>query len=156
MTPGQRYISTSEPSLGLGHVISVENGHVEICFPAAEETRTYSAESAPLARVRFAPGDEIADHSKRKLTIESVSEENCLLTYHGGGKSIHESDLLDSLTFISPEKRLLAGLTDHPRDFDQRLEALRWNAAIRRSPARGYTGARIDLIPHQLSIVAET
>ena len=129
---------------------------MEICFPAAEETRTYSAESAPLARVRFAPGDEISDHEKRKLTVESVTEENGLLTYHGGGKSIHESDLLDSLTFISPEKRLLAGLTDHPRDFDQRLEALRWNAAIRRSPARGYTGARIDLIPHQLSIVAET
>lgn len=156
ISPGQRYISTSEPALGLGHVISEENGHVDICFPAAEETRTYSAESAPLARVRFAPGDEIADHAKRKLTVESVSEENGLLTYHGGGASIHESDLSDTLTFISPEKRLLAGLTDHPRDFDQRLEALRWNAAIRRSPARGYTGARIDLIPHQLSIVAET
>ena len=156
MISGQRYISTSEPTLGLGHVISEENGHVDICFPAAEETRTYSAQTAPLVRVRFVPGDEIANHSKSKLTVESVTEENGLLTYHGGGASIHESDLLDSLTFISPEKRLLAGLTDHPRDFDQRLEALRWNAAIRRSPARGYTGARIDLIPHQLSIVAES
>lgn len=154
--PGQRFISTSEPSLGLGHVISSENGLVEICFPAAEDTRTYSAETAPLVRVRFAPGDEITDHSKMKLTVETLTEVDGILTYHGGGKSIHESDLLDSLTFISPEKRLLAGLTDHPRDFDQRLEALRWNAAIRRSPARGYTGARIDLIPHQLSIVAET
>jgi len=153
--PGQRYISTSEPSLGLGHVISEENGHVEICFPAAEDTRTYAIATAPLVRVRFAPGDEIADHSKNKISVEKVTEEDGLLTYHGGGVSIHESDLLDSLTFISPEKRLLAGLTDHPRDFDQRLEALRWNATIRRSPARGYTGARIDLIPHQLSIVAE-
>lgn len=153
--PGQRYISTSEPSLGLGHVISEGNGHVEICFPAAEDTRTYAIATAPLVRVRFAPGDEIADHSKNKISVEKVTEEDGLLTYHGGGVSIHESDLLDSLTFISPEKRLLAGLTDHPRDFDQRLEALRWNATIRRSPARGYTGARIDLIPHQLSIVAE-
>lgn len=153
--PGQRYISTSEPALGLGHVISEENGHVEICFPAAEDTRTYAIATAPLVRVRFAPGDEIADHSKKKINVEKVTEEDGLLTYHGGGVSIHESDLLDSLTFISPEKRLLAGLTDHPRDFDQRLEALRWNATIRRSPARGYTGARIDLIPHQLSIVAE-
>ena len=57
MIPGQRYISTSEPTLGLGHVISEENGHVDICFPAAEETRTYSAETAPLVRVRFVPGD---------------------------------------------------------------------------------------------------
>ena len=154
--PGQRFISTSEPSLGLGHVISSENGLIEICFPAAEHNRTYAAESAPLVRVRYTPGDEILDHAKSKLIVESVTEEDGLLTYIGGGKSIHESDLLDSLSFISPEKRLLAGLTDHPRDFDQRLEALRWNATIRRSPARGYTGARIDLIPHQLSIVAET
>ncbi len=156
MFPGQRYISTSEPSLGLGHVISSENGFVEICFPAAEDSRTYSLESAPIVRVRFAPGDELSDHEKHHLTVESVTEEEGLLTYHGQGISIHESDLLDSLSFIRPEKRLLAGLTDHPRDFDQRLEALRWNSNIRRSPALGYTGARIDLIPHQLSIVAET
>jgi len=156
MIPGQRYISTSEPNLGLGHVLSEDNGLIEICFPSAEDTRTYSVASAPLVRVRFGPGDEIADHKKNELTVESVTEEQGLLTYHGQGKFIHESDLLDTLSFIRPEKRLLAGLTDHPRDFDQRLEALRWNAAIRRSPARGYTGARIDLIPHQLSIVAET
>ncbi|QTN31966.1 DEAD/DEAH box helicase family protein [Akkermansiaceae bacterium] len=155
MIPGQRYISTSEPALGLGHVLSEENGLVEICFPAAEDTRTYAVGSAPLVRVRFAPGDAISDHSKNHLTVEDVTEENDLLTYHGQGKSIHESDLLDSLSFVRPEKRLLAGLTDHPIDFDQRLDALRWNANIRRSPARGYTGARIDLIPHQLSIVAE-
>lgn len=156
IAPGQRFISTSELSLGLGHVISLDKGCVEICFPAAEEKRTYSVETAPLARVRFSPGDEISDHQKRKLIVDTITEEDGLLTYHGSGKSIHESDLLDSLTFISPEKRLLAGLTDHPRDFDQRLDALRWNSSIRRSPARGYTGARIDLIPHQLAIVAET
>lgn len=156
MIPGQRYITTSEPSLGLGHVLSEDNGLIEICFPAAEDSRTYAASSAPLIRVRFAPGDEISDHAGLKITVEYVTEENDLLTYHGQGKSIHEPDLLDSLSFIRPEKRLLAGLTDPPRDFDRRLEALRWNAAMRRSPARGYTGARIDLIPHQLSIVAET
>ncbi len=155
MIAGQRYITTSEPTLGLGHVLSEENGLIEICFPAAEDTRTYAIATAPLVRVRFSPGDEIAAHSKVKLTVEQVTEQEGLLTYHGQGKSIHESDLLDSLSFIRPDKRLLAGLTDKPRDFDQRLEALRWNALIRRSPARGYTGARIDLIPHQLSIVAE-
>jgi len=156
MIPGQRYITTSEPTLGLGHVLSEENGLIEICFPAAEDTRTYSVENAPLVRVRFAPGDEISNHQNVQLIVESVTEEHDLLIYHGGGMSIHESELLDSLSFIRPDKRLLAGLTDHPRDFDQRLEALRWNASMRRSPARGYTGARIDLIPHQLSIVAES
>ena len=125
MLSGQRYISTSEPNLGLGHVLSEENGLIEICFPTAEDTRTYSISTAPLVRVRFAPGDEISDHEKNHLIVESVTEDEGLLIYHGQGKSIHESKLLDSLTFIKPEKRLLAGLTDHPRDFDQRLEALR-------------------------------
>ncbi len=155
IVPGQRYITTSEPALGLGHVLAVEGAHIEICFPAAEEARTYALETAPLVRVRFAPGDEIADHSKKSFSVEKVSEKNHLLTYHNGEQSIHESDLLDSLSFIRPDKRLLASLVDSPRDFDQRLEALRWNAKIRRSPARGFTGARIDLIPHQLSIVSE-
>ena len=155
MIPGQRYITTSEPSLGLGHVLSEENGLIEICFPSAEETRTYAVASAPLVRVQFSPGDEIANHAKDKMIVESLTEEDDLITYHGQGKTIHESELLDSLSFIRPDKRLLAGLTDKPRDFDQRLEALRWNSRIRRSPARGYTGARIDLIPHQLAIVAE-
>lgn len=155
MIPGQRYITTSEPTLGLGHVLSEENGLIEICFPAAEDTRTYAVSSAPLVRVRFSPGDEISDHKGMNLTVEKVTEENHLLTYHGEDKQIHESDLLDSLSFIRPDKRLLAGLTDKSRDFDQRLDALRWNALIRRSPARGFTGARIDLIPHQLAIVAE-
>jgi len=141
MIPGQRYITTSEPALGLGHVLSEENGLIEICFPAAEDTRTYAVATAPLVRVRFSAGDEISDHSKTKVTVETVTEEDGLITYHGQGKTIHESDLLDSLSFIRPDKRLLAGLTDKSRDYDQRLEALRWNALVRRSPARGYTGA---------------
>ncbi len=155
MIPGQRYITTSEPSLGLGHVLSEDNGLVEICFPSAEDTRTYAVATAPLVRVRFSPGDEISDQNKVKITVETLTEEDGLITYHGEGKEIHESDLLDSLSFIRPDKRLMAGLTDKSRDFDQRLEALRWNALVRRSPARGFTGARIDLIPHQLAIVAE-
>jgi ATP-dependent helicase HepA len=39
--------------------------------------------------------------------------------------------------------------------FDLRGEALRWRGEIRRSPARGFAGARIDLIPHQLFIASE-
>lgn len=153
--PGQRYLSTSEPDLGLGNVRSSGEGLVEINFPAAGETRKYAADSAPLLRVRFEPGDQITDRSGHHFTISHISEKNGLLTYSSNGTSIPESDLLDTLSFIRPEKRILAALTDPPRDFDLRLEALRWNAAIRSSPARGYTGARIDLIPHQLSIAAE-
>ncbi len=154
--PGQRWISTSEPALGLGRVLAVKDGIVEIRFPASEETRAYSLDSAPLVRVRFVPGDVIRNRDGCELTVENVSENEGLLSYSGSGRHLAEADLSDTLHFIHPEKRLLAGLADHPREFERRLEALEWNTRLRRSPARGFTGARIGLIPHQLAIVAET
>ncbi|MCF7675435.1 MAG: DEAD/DEAH box helicase family protein, partial [Akkermansiaceae bacterium] len=155
-SPGQRWISTSESSLGLGVVRSLDGHTVVIHYPAAEETRVYALDSAPLVRVTFSPGDVIADGSGRELTVERVTSRGGLLSYHGGGRELDETELLDSLSFIHPKKRLLAGLADPPRDFDQRLQALEWNTRIRKSPARGFVGSRIDLIPHQLAIVAET
>ena len=154
--PGQRWISTSEPSLGLGLVRSVDGDRVEIHYPAAEETRAYAFESAPLVRVNFSPGDEISDREGNSFTVEEVSTKDGILSYCGGGLTLEETELLDSLSFIRPEKRLLAGLSDHPRDFDHRMQALQWDTRIRKSPSRGFAGARIDLIPHQLAIVAET
>ncbi|MEP4078196.1 helicase-related protein [Haloferula sp.] len=154
--PGQRWISTSEPALGLGIVLTSEFNRVELHFPAAEETRLYALDSAPLVRVRFKPGDTIADADKREFLVTKVSEEEQIITYHGEGIEIPESHLLDTLSFTSPSDRLLAGMCDDPRDFDLRVKALGWNAKLRQSDARGFTGARIDLIPHQLAIVAET
>ncbi len=154
--PGQRWLSTSEPALGLGVVRAIAGDTVEIHYPAAEETRTYAFGSAPLVRAGFGPGDVIADRAGLRLTVESVSSDAGILTYHGGGRHIVESALLDSLSFMRPDRRLLAGLGDHPREFDRRLEALDWNSRIRQAPCRGFAGARIDLLPHQLAIVAET
>ncbi len=154
--PGQRWISTSEPALGLGRVVAVTGDIVELRFPAAEETRAYAFSSAPLVRVRFEPGDVIHHRDGRELVVGSIADDGGLLSYDCVDAVVPERDLLDTLHFIRPEKRLLAGLTDHPREFDQRLEALDWNTRLRQSPARGFTGARIDLIPHQLAIVAET
>jgi ATP-dependent helicase HepA len=129
---------------------------VELHYPAAEETRAYAFSTAPLVRVRFSPGDVIADRAARQLTVERVSSNDGILVYHGEGRQIIESALLDSLSFIRPDKRLLAGLGDSPRDFDQRLQALEWNTRLRQAPSRGFVGARIELLPHQLAIVAET
>jgi len=155
-TPGQRWISTSEPALGLGILKSVEVDKVLIHYRAVEGKRLYGMESAPIVRVVFNVGDEISGRHGESFTVSEITEEEGLVTYHGEGCTLLETELLDSLNFVHPEKRLLAGLTDHPRDFDHRLQALEWNTRLRQSPARGFTGARIDLIPHQLAIVAET
>jgi len=155
-TPGQRWISTSEPALGLGILRSYDDGKVLIHYPAAEEKRMYGMDTAPIVRVGFNVGDEVAGRDGHAFIVKEILEVDGLLIYHGEGFVLPETELLDSLSFIRPEKRLLAGLTDHPRDFDHRLQALEWNSRLRQSPARGFTGARIDLIPHQLAIVSET
>ena len=154
--PGQRWISTSDPALGLGVVLEFDGGRVTIHFPAVEAKRAYALESAPLLRVRFEPGDVVVSRDLCEITVSEVIDEAGVLVYVGGGQAIREDELLDTLNFIHPEKRLLAGMSESPRDFDFRLRALEWNERVRKSEVRGFAGARIDLIPHQLAIIAET
>ena len=153
--PGQRWTSASQPELGLGLVITAEGDRVEICFPAAEEVRQYVFSSAPLIRVHFKEGDRIKDQSGTEYTVDHVEDRDGLYVYHAGANEIPEEHLFDSLTFIKPEERLLAGQCDDLRSFDLRAQALRHNGRFRSAPSRGFTGARIDLIPHQIAIASE-
>lgn len=148
-------MSHSEPELGLGIILGGGEGRVEIVFPAAGESRCYALESAPLRRVKFLPGDRIMTHGGAELTVEEVRESAGLLTYLTASGEVAEAELADSMTFSKPEERLYGGKLDDPGDFDLRGEALARRAAMRRSPARGLAGARIDLIPHQLFIADE-
>lgn len=148
-------MSESEPELGLGILLGGGDGQLRIGFPAAGETRVYAEESAPLRRVKFLPGDRIATHAGANATVDGVREADGLRVYLTDGGEVPESDLADSMSFSKPEDRLFGGKTDEPADFDLRGEALARRAAMRRSPLRGLVGARMDLIPHQLSIADE-
>ncbi len=153
--PGQRWISETEPELGIGTILTVGFGRVEIDFPAAEERRLYALESAPLRRVKFNPGDSIQSRSGKLLTIDSVDESDGLLVYVCANDVLPEQELADSISFSKPEDRLKAGKVDDPHLCDLRVEALDWRTRTRQSTVRGFTGARIDLIPHQLYIAHE-
>ncbi len=145
----------AEPSLGLGLVMQTSSFQVQLLFPAAGETRTYAIENAPLKRARFAAGDSICGHEGEAFRISSVKEAGGLLTYVGEGHSLPESALDDSLSVEDPVARLLSGHTDASSLFDLRLSTLRHRHRIHQSPVRGFTGARIDLLPHQLYIANE-
>ena len=57
---GQRWISESEPELGMGCVVEVSPRRVKLRFPSAEGgMREYAVPGAPLVRVRFKPGDTV-------------------------------------------------------------------------------------------------
>ncbi len=150
--PGQRWLSVSEPELGLGLVVTVSPRELQVLFPATGDMRTYAAAAAPLKRAHFAPGDEIRGQEGQAFTVESVHEEDGLLTYSGEGHTLPETALADSLSFEDPEARLLAGHIDPSRLFDLRLATLRHRHRVQRSPVRGFVGGRVELLPHQLYI----
>ncbi|MDB4537715.1 RNA polymerase-binding ATPase, partial [Akkermansiaceae bacterium] len=155
ITPGQRWISKTEPELGLGILLEKENGQVSILFTATEEKRTYSLETAPIMRVQFKVGDEVLLHDGESVTIEKVEESDGLLIYHAAERVFEEAELSDAISFSKPEDRLLSGQVDELRTFNLRAESLFRSSQIRKSPVRGFLGGRMDLIPHQIAIVNE-
>ena len=154
--PGQRWISETEPELGLGMVLSVAPHQVTVLYRATATTRVYSITGAPLKRVQFRPGETIrAGDREEEFKISDVTEENGLLTYHSNGHTIQEPLLSDQMAFNTPRERLLAGYVDPSPTFDLRYRALQFASRIRASPVRGFVGGRISLVPHQLYIAAE-
>lgn len=152
---GQRWISESEPELGVGVVVDVAPGRVFLLFRASNTLRQYATGSAPIKRVEFKAGDTIRIHDGSSLVVESVITREGIFVYCGAGKEIPETELSDTLSFCKPEERLFAGQVDENAAFELRLEALRRRHQIRHSPVRGLIGARIELIPHQLYIAHE-
>jgi ATP-dependent helicase HepA len=153
--PGQRWVSDSEPELGLGIILKAEFGRVEVFFPAASEQRQYALKSAPLRRVEFKEGDRIKLHGGEQLTVTAVEPRKGLLVYRAGEREIQEAELSDTISFSKPEDRLFAGQVDDLPTFELRVQALRRRSEYRQSPVRGFLGARVDLIPHQLHIARE-
>ena len=154
-TTGQRWVSDTEPELGLGMVLKSAYGRVELYFPAAAEHRQYALQAAPLRRVRFQAGDSIKTHDNVTHAVTAVMEQDGLLIYQTAGGPIPEAQLSDTISFSKPQDRLFAGQVDDPRTYELRLRALERRCELRRSPARGFLGGRVDLIPHQMAIASE-
>lgn len=154
--PGQRWISVSEPELGLGEVRAVGARTVTLWFEATRETRQYvNDDGAPLRRAAFRVGDAITSRAHGEATVLAVSEREGLRYYGCGDREVCETELSHTLSFSSPLKRLFAGQFDPSPVFDLRLAALMHQFRRRKSNVRGFLGGRIDLLPHQLGIASE-
>ncbi|MCM8528055.1 MAG: RNA polymerase-associated protein RapA [Lentisphaeraceae bacterium] len=152
---GQRWISEAEPELGLGTILNITEREVHMLFGASQVTRVYSPESAPLKRVLFKAGDKISDKDGNKLKVKKVEEVNGLLTYICGTSAVLETDLSDKLSFSEPHTRLTKQHLDSNSIFDLRYASRCHQHRIKSSPVYGYTGARVDLIPHQLYVASQ-
>ena len=158
---GQRWISDTETDLGLGTVVAVEGRMVTLLFPATGENRMYAKEEAPVTRVSFNVGDQIASHEDWTMTVDEVQERDGLLIYVGVRTdndepvALKEVFLNNFIKFNKPQDRLFAGQIDRMSRFTLRYEALINQHQRRRNPTRGLAGGRVSLIPHQLYIAHE-
>lgn len=149
--PGQRWLSTTEPELGLGTILRVEGRNVVVLYATAAVTRRYAIGSAPLVRAAFKEGDRI-QVAGRNLVVEAVVEADGLLRYRAGGEEIVEARLDDVQPSGSVGDRLVSARVDPPALFDLRADALAMRARSRASAGHGVHAARIELIPHQLRV----
>ncbi len=158
--PGQRWISETEPELGLGTVTYYESNRVTVLFIASSEKRTYAADNAPLTRVRFVKGERVESVDGWALVIRDVVEEEGVLTYlgldeEGMDASLEEVELNHFMQFNKPQDRLFTGQIDTSDLFKLRYRTLMKMGELDRSPVIGLCGARASLIPHQLYIAHE-
>ena len=149
--PGQRWVSSTEPELGLGLVLEVINQRVTLVFLAAAEKRTYALDNTPLTRVVFTVGDIIENNDNQQFTVQGLTEKAGLISYIGVDEAgleshLEEIDLNHHLQFNKPQDRLFSGQTDPDSWFLLRYQAwqnLQW---LQQSPVRGLIAGRTSLI----------
>jgi len=147
-TIGQRWVSTTEPELGLGVLMHADRRTLQICFDASHCTRQYSIAAAPVKRICFGDGDTVRLKDGSSTTISSAKEVDGLLYYTDENKNTFcETKLSDSLLISLPQERLLAGFSDPVALFNLRYEILAAKAAYDASPAKGFMGDRLNFYP---------
>lgn len=157
---GQRWVSHSDASLGLGIVTDISGRRVTLGFPAVDEERTYATDNAPLARVSYQLGDTIETFDGESLTVRAVEDIDGVLMYHaedaeGELQQISEVKLGSHVRFTDPRQRLFAGRFDRNGAFRLRMATVEHQERLRQSPARGLIGARTSHLPHQIYIAGE-
>ncbi|MCR9205998.1 MAG: RNA polymerase-associated protein RapA, partial [Halobacteriovoraceae bacterium] len=155
LIPGQRFMSETEPELGLGIIAEVSGKQVKVFFGASETERVYGLKSAPLKRVRFDIGDAIKSRDGVEFKIENLAEDKGLIVYVGDGAKLSEAELDDHLAFNRPEEKLFNGQVDSRKFFQLRLKTLELSKWWETSPVKGLMGGRISLIPHQYYVANE-
>ena len=157
---GQRWISETENSLGLGMITALDFRSVTLHFPATDETRIYAVTQAPLTRIALNKGEQLHHQSGWQGEVLDVQEMNGLLFYlvknmQGEEIIVNEKELSPIISFSQAKDRLFSAQIDRSEHFALRYQTLLHQQAQFQSPLRGLRGNRAGLIPHQLHIAQE-
>ena len=157
---GQRWISETENSLGLGMITALDFRSVTLHFPATDETRIYAVAQAPLTRIVLNKGEQLHHQAGWQGEVLDVQEMNGLLFYlvknaQGEDVIVNEKELSPIISFSQAKDRLFSSQIDRSEHFALRYQTLLHQQAQFQSPLRGLRGNRAGLIPHQLHIAQE-
>ena len=157
---GQRWISETENSLGLGMITALDFRSVTLHFPATDETRIYAVAQAPLTRIVLNKGEQLHHQTGWQGEVLDVQEMNGLLFYlvknaQGEDVIVNEKELSPIISFSQAEDRLFSSQIDRSEHFALRYQTLLHQQSQFQSPLRGLRGNRAGLIPHQLHIAQE-
>ena len=157
---GQRWISETENSLGLGMITALDFRSVTLHFPATDETRIYALAQAPLTRIVLNKGEQLHHQAGWQGEVLDVQEMNGLLFYlvknaQGEDVIVNEKELSPIISFSQAKDRLFSSQIDRSEHFALRYQTLLHQQAQFQSPLRGLRGNRAGLIPHQLHIAQE-
>ena len=157
---GQRWISETENSLGLGIITALDFRSVTLHFPATDETRIYAVTQAPLTRIALNKGEQLYHQAGWQGEVLDVQEMNGLLFYlvknaQGEEIIVNEKELSPIISFSQAKDRLFSSQIDRSEHFALRYQTLLHQQAQFQSPLRGLRGNRAGLIPHQLHIAQE-
>ena len=157
---GQRWISETENSLGLGMITALDFRSVTLHFPATDETRIYAVAQAPLTRIALNKGEQLHHQAGWQGEVLDVQEMNGLLFYlvknsQGEDVIVNEKELSPIISFSQAKDRLFSAQIDRSEHFALRYQTLLHQQAQFQSPLRGLRGNRAGLIPHQLHIAQE-
>lgn len=157
---GQRWISETENSLGLGMITALDFRSVTLHFPATDETRIYAVAQAPLTRIVLNKGEQLHHQAGWQGEVLDVQEMNSLLFYlvkneQGEEIIVNEKELSPIISFSQAKDRLFSSQIDRSEHFALRYQTLLHQQAQFKSPLRGLRGNRAGLIPHQLHIAQE-
>jgi ATP-dependent helicase HepA len=157
---GQRWLSDSEPDLGLGLVTDVDFRTVSIDFKAVDETRRYARLQAPLTRLVLKAGDKVTVAETELEILDLMQTPSGLIIYEtkdsrGNRHPLPESLLPDTLSMNRPLDRLLSGQFEPCQWYYLKQQTLQLLGDAERSGLMGLCSARAELIPHQLYIANE-
>ncbi len=150
---GQRWISLSEPELGLGIVTHSVHRRVEVSFPLAEESRLYSSDNVPLIRCLFSANDVIISNSGEQFKVLEIEDDGALRSYRiSDERWISEAALAANQGKVSPLDRLKAGQLGKLNWFDLYRKMTQAAVDHQGRAAQGFVGPKINLIPHQFDV----